>query len=194
MKTLYIVRHAEPQRLPDVPQEEWPLSAQGQEAATCFFAQPALQRAAHVYTSPLLRAVQTARHADLPMTVDWRLAERRTGSDLPGVDCWLRQYEDRAFKCPDGESFEEVAWRMNACIDDILAELKDGESAVAVSHAAAICAYLKQHCIVRVTERTTKAREILWQGRCVYAGSLPPLTCFRLIFRQGKLTNIEAWS
>ena len=193
MKTILLMRHAEPLRLPDVARAEWPLSECGHESAMHFFGQPHLKAALHVYTSPLLRAVQTAQHADLPMTVDWRLVERRTGMEMPEVgDCWLRQYEDGTFKCPGGESFEEVAQRVTACVDDILAELKAGQSAVVVSHAAAICAYFKQYCAIRVTDRATKTREILWGGRQVYQGQIPPLTCFRLTFCQGQLANIEA--
>ena len=99
MKTIFLMRHAEPKRLPDVSQEEWPLSDLGRESAKCCFGQRFWKTAVHVYASPFLRALQTAQHSDLPMTVDYRLAERRTGIYVPEFgDCWLRQYEDGAIK------------------------------------------------------------------------------------------------
>lgn len=192
MKTIFLMRHAEPKRLPDVSQEGWPLSDYGQESAKRCFGQRLLKTAVHVYASPFLRALQTAQHSDLPMTVDYRLAERRTGINVPEFgDCWLRQYGDGAFKCPDGESFDEVAQRMQACMNDILTALNDGESAIVVSHAAAICAYLKKKCSISVTDRATKRREIVWRNQTVYEGTIPPLTCFKLTFCQGTLMNVE---
>lgn len=190
MKTIYLFRHAEPQRLAGVPQEEWPLSPKGHDMAEALMM---LNGATRAYSSPLLRAVQTAQHAKLPLTLDLRLQERKTGkATLEIGDCWLRQYVDSTFKCPGGESFDEVGQRMQACLDDILAEMTEGQAAIVVSHAAAICAYLKRHCVIHVTERGTKTREIIWQERTVYAGNLPPLAGFALCFRQGKLVNVEA--
>lgn len=154
MKTIYLFRHAEPLRLADIHQEEWPLSPKGHDMAEAL---KTLNGAARVYASPLLRAVQTAQHAGLPLTVDPRLQERKTGNATPDMgDCWLRQYEDGTFKCPDGESFDEVGQRMQACLEEILAALGDGQAAIVVSHAAAICAYLKRFCTIRVTDRPSK--------------------------------------
>lgn len=193
MKTLYLMRHAEPLRLFDIPQKEWPLSEKGHELAMRFFSRQDLAVVKQVFSSPLLRAVQTAKISGLPLTIDRRLEERHAGKAAPEFgDCWLRQYEDGAFKCPDGESFDEVGQRMEACFVDILAALKVGEAAVVVSHAAAICAFLKQYCVIRVTERASKTRETLWCGKQVYIGNLPPLMCFRMEFNQSKLENIEA--
>ena len=195
MKTIYLFRHAAPQRLENVQQEEWPLSIKGHEMSSAVLSRDVLRAAVRVYSSPLLRAVQTAQHAALPLTVDVRLQERRTGMEVAEAgDCWLRQYEDGAFKCPDGESFDEVGQRMQSCMDDILAALASGEAAIVVSHAAAVCAYLMRFCDIRVTERATKTRKIAWQGETLYTGTVPPLTGLRLDFHQGALVNIEMLS
>ena len=192
MKSIYLIRHSEPQRLSNLPQEEWPLSEQGHGMAEAFFCRLDLRNIGHIYSSPLRRAEQTALHVGLPMTMEARLRERCAGKDMPEYgDCWLKQYEDGTFKCPGGESFDEVAQRMTACMDDVLSTLKDGEASVVISHAAAICAYLKQYCTIRVTDRATKTREVVWNGEQVYLGHFPPLTCFQLTFCQGKLENIK---
>lgn len=195
MKTIYLFRHAEPKRMVNVQQGEWSLSTKGHEMADAVLSRDGVRAAVRVYSSPLLRAVQTAQHAALPLTVDVRLEERRTGMDVPEVgDCWFRQYEDGAFKCPGGESFDEVGQRMQSCMDDILAALASGEAAIVVSHAAAVCAYLMRFCDIRVTERATKTRKISWQGETLYTGTIPPLTGWRLDFHQGTLVNIEMLS
>lgn len=192
MKTIYLFRHAEPLRFTNMPDSQWPLSEHGHSDAAARFDRSYLKMAVRVYSSPFLRALETARHAELPVTADSRLQERHAGTATSEMgDCWLRQYEDTAFKCLDGESFDEVRQRMSACIEDILTGLKDGESAVVVSHAAAICAYLMLHCDIKVTNRITKTREITWRGQIVYTGNMPPLTGFSLAFHQGMLKSIE---
>ena len=70
----------------------------------------------------------------------------------------------RHFIFADGESFREVNARMSACIRDILSHLPDGETALIVSHAAAICAYLQGFCTVEVTDAEQKLRKISFQG------------------------------
>lgn len=81
---------------------------------------------------------------------------------------------------------------MAAAMEDIQAELKDGETAIVVSHAAAICAYLMHYCTIVVTDRATKTRAITWNGQNVYQGRMPPLTGFVLTFQQGVLISVEA--
>lgn len=192
MKTIYLFRHAEPVRLPNMPDSEWPLSEHGHADASVRFDRSYMKIAVRAYSSPFIRAMETARYTELPVMVDSRLQERHTGTATSEMgDCWLRQYEDTAFKCPDGESFDEVRRRMSACIEDILTSLKDGEAVVVVSHAAAICAYLMLHCDIKVTNRITKTREVAWRGQIVYTGNMPPLTGFSLSFHQGMLDSIK---
>ncbi len=193
MKTIYLFRHAEPIRLLDVQDSQWPLSAHGHKLASAVFERLREKKIGRVYTSPYLRAMETARHTCLPLSVDSRLSERTTGVETPEMgDCWLRQYEDMEFKCDGGESFSEVRQRMNACLTDILADMNDGEAVVVVSHAAAICAFLMKYCCVNVTDRSTKSREIIWCGEIVYTGSLPPLTGFAMSFQGNALESIVA--
>ena len=100
-----------------------------------------------------------------------RLAERRTG-DTTGQDAsfWKRQYEDPDFKNPDGESFREVSARMADCIHELLDSLPEGQNALVVSHAAAICSYLQRFCTVEVTDAAQKLRRITFQGEVLLDG------------------------
>ena len=188
MKRIYLVRHAEPMRCQSETDSLWPLTSRGCQQAENLRS----MNVSRVYSSPYRRAVETAQHAGLLVTEDVRLRERTPGVAAPDMgDCWLRQYEELDFKCPGGESFEEVGLRMSECIGDVLAGLEKGASALVVSHAAAICAFLMRHCSVRVTDRPTKTREITWCGNVIYAGNLLYLTGFCLTYHGNELTNIE---
>lgn len=193
MKRIFLVRHAEPMRMEGVTNEAWPLSTGGRERAERVLAAPMFSSVQQVHASPYRRALETAQCVGLPVHTDERLHERLTGNaTLDMGDCWLRQYEEPDFKCPGGESFVEVGRRMAACIGDVLAGLDDGTSALIVSHAAAICAFLKRHCSIVVTDRASKTRKITWQNREIYTGNLTYLTCFCLTYQQEKLLIIEA--
>ena len=188
MKMIFLVRHAEPLRLKNEPDSLWPLTAQGHQLAEALRS-IAVRR---VYSSPYRRALETAQHVAIQVIEDIRLRERTPGEAAPDMgDCWLRQYAEPDFKCPGGESFAEVGQRMAECIGDVLAGLDEGDSALVVSHAAAICAFLMRHGSIVVTDRASKMREITWRDSVIYAGNLPYLTGFCLTYQQGKLLFIE---
>ena len=190
MKTLYLLRHGEPMRLPGVPDYQWPLTERGHAQAKALFRQVEY---ALVAASPSRRALETARHAGLPVIVDDRLQERIPGDATPNMgDCWLRQYEEAQFKCPGGESFQEVGERMAAAITDVLARLPEGQSAVIISHAAAISAYFLCHGQIKVLDRPQKLRRFLWRGEAVCTSSFPPMTGFRLCFELDVLVGVAA--
>lgn len=189
MKRIFIVRHAQPLRHEGEPDCLWPLTAQGHLQAEYL----RKMEAERVYASPCRRALETAQHAGLPVQTDARLQERIPGEDAPDLgDCWLRQYQEPDFKCPGGESFAEVGQRMSACIDDVLAAMEDKSAVLVISHAAAICAFLMRHCSIRVTDRASKTREIIWQNGVIYAGMLSYLSGFCLSYDQGRLVSLEA--
>ena len=74
------------------------------------------------------------------------------------------------FKNPDGESFREVSARMADCIHELLDSLPEGQNALVVSHAAAICSYLQRFCTVEVTDAAQKLRRITFQGEVLLDG------------------------
>lgn len=147
MTTLLLLRHSIPERGGSSPDPG--LSAEGLQRAAAVFQNDAFRTVSLVWSSPSLRALQTAQLLGLPVRQDTRLAERRTG-DTTGQDAsfWKRQYEDPDFKNPDGESFREVSARMADCIHELLDSLPEGQNALVVSHAAAICSYLQRFCTV----------------------------------------------
>ena len=99
MTTLLLLRHSIPERGGSSPDPG--LSAEGLQRAAAVFQNDAFRTVSLVWSSPSLRALQTAQLLGLPVRQDTRLAERRTG-DTTGQDAsfWKRQYEDPDFKNP----------------------------------------------------------------------------------------------
>lgn len=97
MTTLLLLRHSIPERGGSSPDPG--LSAEGLQRAAAVFQNDAFRTVSLVWSSPSLRALQTAQLLGLPVRQDTRLAERRTG-DTTGQDAsfWKRQYEDPDFK------------------------------------------------------------------------------------------------
>lgn len=154
MTTLLLLRHSIPERGGSSPDPG--LSAEGLQRAAAVFQNDAFRTVSLVWSSPSLRALQTAQLLGLPIRQD--------------ASFWKRQYEDPDFKNPDGESFREVSARMADCIHELLDSLPEGQNALVVSHAAAICSYLQRFCTVEVTEAAQKLRRITFQGEVLLDG------------------------
>ena len=136
MPTFYLVRHAHAHWTPD---ENRPLSAQGQRDA---------QRVADIlhgypigaiYTSPFQRARQTieplAAWLDLPLQIEPDLRERRLG-DSGAVDFFAavaRTWADPSFAFPDGES-NAAAQRRGLAVVHRLQERETADHIVLSTH------------------------------------------------------------
>ena len=133
-----------------------PLNAHGrqQAAALAYFLQGAAIDA--LYTSPILRARETAqiigKALKLPLREDFRLREIEFGI-FEGLtyDEASERYPDAAkawgagnfaYKVPDGESRGDVQMRMRAAWDDII-EQTDLQTVAVVTHGTAIALFLR---------------------------------------------------
>ena len=172
VKTLLVLRHSLPQKGVGA---DPPLSPEGLVLARQRFQTASFAQVDAVYASPALRALQTAQQLGRPVYPDIRLAERRTG-DTTGQDAsfWAHQYAAPDFKNPDGESLNETRVRMTACIREILANLPDGQTALIVTHATALCSWLMGFCEVTVLDAERKLRRVTFQGEAVLEGAIEP--------------------
>lgn len=191
MKTILLMRHSIPEKASEFVTDPG-LSPAGIQRVKEIFSHSFFEDVSQVWASPSRRAFQTAEFLGLPVKTDSRLLERKTG-DTTGQDIsfWKRQHEDPDFKNPDGESFREVNARMSACIRDILSALPDGKTALVVSHAAAICAYLQSFCTVEVTDAEQKLRRISFHGKTLLDGKLEPGMGFVLQVSSEGIYNID---
>lgn len=191
-KTIYLFRHSEPADDRTIPTEQIPFSYEGRKKIAGMV--PRFDRISDVYSSPYLRAVQTAEAFGMKVSVDDRLHERTIGRpEAFTKDLWELQYHDRALKLAGGESFLEAGRRMRLAMTDILSGLRNGQSAVVVSHAAAICAYLMEFasCEITVTDIETGTRKIVWKDRTLCDGPIPMPSYFVLTFEGEKLLNLD---
>ena len=147
------------------------LTRQGREQARELGKRLHDEHVAHVYSSTLSRAVQTAELAAGVLGVDVTVREGLvevgvgeligqpggSGVFLPLLDRWVSGEVDARF--PGGESGAEVAERVVLVLDD-LADRHRGETVLVVSHGGAILATLAVLVRRRGTARI---------GNCSYA-------------------------
>ncbi len=79
---------------------------------------------------------------------------------------------------------------MKTALDSVLENLSEGETALVVSHATAICTYLTNYCHLTVVDPETKRRNITFHDSTVFEGSFNPTEYFILSFEVDKLIAV----
>ena len=147
MSLFYLVRHGKKEAVSG----DAPLSPQGlREAQATAHALRALPLRA-VYTSPLLRAKQTAALiaacCGLAVIEEERLRERANWGDLPGqslaefVEMWERSTHDPTYVPPVGDSARQAGMRMDQLLREV-AERAPSQQMVMVTHGGLITDFL----------------------------------------------------
>jgi len=147
--TLIVARHGEAEYEANEWTEGGSLTAEGRRQSVALAESLGGRRVAHVWTSPLARAVQTAEisAARLGVGVTTRvglrefdagyLAERPDDLDpvLSVYDRWLAG--DLNARLPGGETATELASRLQEVLQEI-ADAQPGETVLVVSHGGAL--------------------------------------------------------
>lgn len=163
----------------DMPNEQIPLSEEGKALAVS--KRNIFSNVDRCFSSPYRRAMETAEFiADHPVIVK-ELHERTIGDARE--DFWLKQYEDHDFRNPGGESLNQVKVRMKTAIDSIVGQMEEGETALVVSHATAICAYLLSYCEIEVKDAENKVRKISFHGKEILNGRFQPADGFEILLK-----------
>ncbi len=192
MKTVILMRHSKPQKGSGVPNDQIPLSMDGVSLAKEIFSHPVFGGTQYLCSSPYCRAFETAKILGDSVHVDPRLRERELGDPTSlNAEFWGLQYRDHNFKNTGGESLHDVQLRMTSFIDELIHSMADGEKAVVVSHAAAICSYLLNSCSITVVNAEKKWRRILFEGQTVLDGSIATPSAFILSFDGSKLIDLS---
>ena len=180
------MRHSIPEK-GDMPNERIPLSEKGKALAVS--KRNILSKVDRCFSSPYRRAIETAEFiADHPVIVK-ELHERTIGDARE--DFWLKQYEDHDFRNPGGESLNQVKVRMKTAIDSIVGQMEEGETALVVSHATAICAYLLSYCEIEVKDAENKVRKISFHGKEILNGRFQPADGFEILFENDIFSDIR---
>ena len=185
MKSIYLFRHSKPVKQGQYANADIPLSAEGKARIQNLVAELNVGCNMKIYTSPYRRALETAEMIACNPITDDRLVERGIGEkETFTKEIWQGQHVDAMLRNVGGESFAEVRERVSSVISEILSNMHDDESALVVSHAAAICAYLQQFCEVVVTDVDSKRRQIKFHDRVIMEGAIQSPSCFKLDFEQ----------
>ena len=179
---IVLVRHGESEgnvkhEINDDPKRVVNLTAKGRAQAEAAADRLREIRFTHAYASEFPRAQQTAaillRHHDLPLHIDARLNERRSGMDgMP-----VHVFNDEAdkdylhYKPENGESFLELMERLRSFLDEIAARHPDG-AVLAVSHenlivAAAALQAARPEQVMRNSVTNCGRVELVWPLRNV---------------------------
>ena len=125
--TVYLLRHAESRPSPIVKEPDWPLSKLGKEQARDLVPILAKLDIDHVYTSPYLRAVETAKpfagFAGKPLRIHDDLREQHSpwvDSAAEFIEQMRKKWEDFNFAPPCGESNAECQLRIVNAVRDII--------------------------------------------------------------------------
>lgn len=196
IKKIVLVRHSKPERL-DLPTEQLPLSEEGRALAHARKHQ--MGAVDHFFSSNYQRAYETVKilagEEQNKITVIKELHERVVGDPAGFVGdemvYWVKQYQNHEFKLSGGESFREVGERMDCGMKKVLSTMRNGETSLVVSHAAAICAYLMKFCKVEVIDAATKARKVEFREDEVWNGPFAPLDGFVLEYEEDKVVRID---
>ena len=192
MKTVILMRHSKPQKSTGLPNGQIPLSDEGVRLAKVLISHPAFTGVRHIWSSPYRRALETAEVLGLPTRTDLRLRERDLGDPATlDADFWGHQYRDLHFRNRGGESLKDAQLRMTAFMNELLYAMQEGEKAVVVSHAAAICAYLLNFCSIAVLDEEKKGRQIKFGTEPVLNGPMATPGAFLLTFQGRSLVELS---
>ncbi len=182
--TVYFVRHAQSD---NTHKEEMtrPLTAKGMEDRMLALAYLKDKKIDAIYSSPYQRAVTTvqplADHLGLPVITEPAFRERETG-DTTGIENFAqRQWEDKSFAAPGGESFADVQGRVGMAFMALNAKHR-GENYVVGCHGMMLGTVVQYFDKAFDFDAFSKVRNLMpWiveitfeNGRCVSMQSIDP--------------------
>ena len=142
--TVYLLRHAESRPSATVKEPDWPLTDLGKKQARDIVPTLAKLDIDHVYTSPYLRAIETAKpfadFAGKPLRIHDELREQHSlwvDSVAEFMEQMRKRWEDFDFAPPGGESNAECQLRIVNAIRDIIGR-HPGSTLLVSSHGKAI--------------------------------------------------------
>ena len=158
MERVVLVRHGPTMVEPDVPQDQWRLSPEGENIVRSWAECQSWDGVTQLYTSPEAKAVETAamisQTANIPVAgIDDGLRELRVpfiasrGEFLARMERYLGGFPD-----PDFEPWESAQARIHSSIHAIQAR-HAGQSIAVVSHGRILTAYLSGILSRRLSER-----------------------------------------
>ena len=149
MKTIYFVRHAEPDRTVE-DEVKRPLSLKGQKQSEKLSEYFVNKRLNYIYCSPYVRTRQTANYIsnknNIPVFEVNALHERVISKEwiptLNFTEYSYKQWKDRSYKISTGESLHEAFNRFKDAVEKIISSTDENGTVVIVTHATVISLFL----------------------------------------------------
>ncbi len=169
------------------------LSFKGEKKASLLKKEEDLQNVTAIYSSNYMSAIGTAKYIseefDLPIFIDERLKERKTGILGVNNERFLKETQEHDFdyKLHNGESLNMVQERMKNCLKDILFHQEDQTVAI-FTHDMATEALLSIWC--EKGYNLENQMILNYKDRVIMDGAYHPMRTFQLIFEQDKLKDL----
>lgn len=193
MKTeIYLIRHSEPLKCNDTPNEKIHLSDEGIIKAKELSNLEELSNLDLVISSSYSRAIETAEYLvkDNKLIIDESYNERKLGTEKKDKSFWLTQMYDENAKTIDGESQKEVRDRMLKALNKVLMNNSIKRCAI-VTHAAAMTFLLMNWCKLEYASLEGKKRKLSFNNKVIIDDSFKTPEIFKLIFNNNDLISIE---
>lgn len=207
MKTIYLIRHAAPfveianyseqnQILWSEINQNMILSSKGEENAKKLCSVPELKHVDEIFASNSARAIGTAKYLaasnNLKIRLDARINEREFGikylKELPSNFTQL-SFENKNFKIGTGESLNEVDYRFQTFLNDLLTS--EHNNFAIVIHGIILLSYLKTVC--DHFEFDGKDFDIRFHNRIILKGTPLNPSIYKIEFdNQQQIKNIES--
>lgn len=195
MKTIYLLRHSEPDKMLNLENKEIPLSINGKKIIDELSQKIFNNNIDEIWSSTYQRAIETAEYVskynnNLEIKISPKFNERKLGK-TKGVakEFWLEQLYNETAKAQNGESREEVSKRMQDGINDILES--ESKNIIIVSHGTAITFFLMKYCNLKEAFLEDKKRHLTFKNKTIINDSFKTPEIFKLCFDQKELISVE---
>lgn len=197
MKIIYFMRHSEPLKSINinnfdslqVQNKKWPLTLEGEKLAKEKSLLAELSNFDVVISSNYVRAMATAKYfMKDEIYIDERFGERKFGInswDEKPKDFEERQFNDFNYKMPNGESLNEVIYRENEALTEVLNKFSDKKILI-VGHSTALASLFSKWCEISYTD------SYKFKGKVFFNGIWNYCETFKLTFDDNnELVTIE---
>lgn len=203
-KTIYLIRHSGPfveiDNYSDYGNISWKeynknmiLSVEGEQKAERLCEIKELKDIQHIYSSNSFRAISTAKYlAELNNTkikLDDRINERNFGIDylnqLPD-DFTKKSFKDKTYKVFNGESLEEMDYRFNNFIEELLE--KDINKSIITIHGIMLLSFLQNHCDFKFDG---KIITVQFNGKKIIEDKPKSPGVYKIIYQDKRIVDID---
>lgn len=203
-QVIYLIRHSGPfieiENYNDYENVKWNdynknmiLSVLGEKKAEELTKIEELKNITDIYSSNSFRAISTAKYLseanDSKIKLDDRINEREFGIDylnqLPD-DFTKKSFDDKTYKVFNGESLEEMDYRFNNFIEELLQ--KNINKSIITIHGIMLLSFLQNNCDFSFDGKTTIAK---FNGKTIVDGKPKSPGVYKITYEDKKIVDID---